>query len=283
MTEWFSETLHPHWRQSFAADRVLLREQTAHQDLVILENQTFGRVMVLDGMVQLTERDEFVYHEMIAHVPLFGHGAARRVLIIGGGDGGTLREVLRHKTVERATMVEIDATVVEMARDHMPMVSDGAFDDPRAELIIADGIAFVAGAHQPYDVIIIDSTDPFGPAEGLFTPAFYGACRQLLTPGGVLVVQAGVPFLQPREIAHVNAALSAAFPEVAFYAIAVPTYVGGLMTLGWASEDAGKKVPDPAVLAARVAASGLAFGYYSPEGHAGAFALPPHIRAAARG
>ncbi|MCF8480100.1 MAG: polyamine aminopropyltransferase [Rhodospirillum sp.] len=278
MTEWFFETLHPHWRQGFAADKVLFREKTEHQDLVIFENDTFGRVMMLDGVTQLTERDEFIYHEMIAHVPILGHGMARRVLIIGGGDGGTLREVLHHPSVEHCTMVEIDGAVVEMAKEHMPSVSAGAFDDPRCHLVIADGIEFVKGVQKPFDVIIIDSTDPFGPAEGLFTAEFYGHCEKILTPGGILVVQAGVPFLQPQELAHIQTTLAANFRETTFYAITVPTYVGGMMTLGWASNDPTRKVPDPATLENRFKASGLTCRYYSPAVHAGSFALPGFIQ-----
>jgi spermidine synthase len=278
MTDWFSETLHPHWRQSFAAGKVLFREKTEHQDLVIFENDTFGRVMMLDGVTQLTERDEFIYHEMIAHVPILGHGMARRVLIVGGGDGGTLREVLRHPSVEHCTMVEIDGAVVDMAIEHMPSVSAGAFDDPRCHLVIADGIEYVKTAETTFDVIIIDSTDPFGPAEGLFTAEFYGHCAQILTPGGILVVQAGVPFLQPEELSHIQGNLAANFRETTFYAITVPTYVGGLMTLGWASNDPTRKVPEPSLLAKRYKDSGLSCRYYSPAVHAGAFALPGFIQ-----
>ncbi|CCG07835.1 polyamine aminopropyltransferase [Pararhodospirillum photometricum] len=276
--DWIAETLHPAWRQTFLASRVLYREKTDLQDLVILENPTFGRVMLLDGVTQLTERDEFVYHEMMAHVPLIGHGAARRVLIIGGGDGGTLREVLRHPGVEQATMVEIDRSVVDRGLEYMPSVSAGAFDDPRTHLLIADGIRFVAETTERFDVILVDSTDPTGPAAGLFTPEFYADCKRCLTEGGILVVQAGVPFLQPDELPRVQANLRQSFASVGAYVLAAPTYVGGFMTLGWASDDASRAVPAPEVITARVQAAGLTqTRYYTDNVHAAAFALPAFI------
>ncbi|GEO79924.1 polyamine aminopropyltransferase [Pararhodospirillum oryzae] len=275
--DWQNETLHPSWRQGFKVTRVLYREKTDVQDLVIFENPTFGRVMMLDGVTQLTERDEFVYHEMMAHVPLFGHGAARRVLIIGGGDGGTLREVLRHASVEEATMVEIDRAVVDRGLEYMPMVSAGAFDDPRTRLIIADGIRHVAETDQRYDVILVDSTDPAGPAEGLFTASFYAGCKRCLTPGGILVVQAGVPFVQPGELGRVQANMRESFAHASAYVLGVPTYVGGVMTLGWASDDDTRRVPPAEVLTRRVEAAGLTCRYYTPALHAAAFALPAYI------
>ncbi|MGB0694058.1 MAG: polyamine aminopropyltransferase [Rhodospirillaceae bacterium] len=275
--QWFSETLHPNWQQTFKAEKVFHRDNTGLQDLVIFENQTYGRVMILDGVIQLTEGDEPAYHEMLVHVPLFGHGAAKRVLIIGGGDGGTLREVLRHQSVASATMVEIDPDVVDFSKTHLPALSKGAFDDPRGQVIIADGIEFMKTSPDQWDVIIIDSTDPFGPAAGLFTADFYGDCRARLGPGGILTLQGGVPFLQGDEAKLIHDNLQAAgFAEATFYLTVVPTYAGGFMTLGWASEDAGLKKPD--ALTDRVAASGLSFDYYSAEVHEAAFALPPFIR-----
>jgi spermidine synthase len=172
MSRWIGETLYPFYQQRFSATEVLFEEKTEHQDLVIFENDFFGRVMLLDGVTQTTDRDEFVYHEMISHVPIFAHGNAQKVLIIGGGDGGVLREVLRHKDVE-CTMVEIDASVVEMSKKYFPQHSDGAFEDPRCNLVIADGLKFVKETQDRFDVIIVDSTDPIGPGEVLFTSEFY--------------------------------------------------------------------------------------------------------------
>ncbi|MCS9087187.1 polyamine aminopropyltransferase, partial [Pseudomonas aeruginosa] len=192
----YQETLYQGYGQRFSIDNMLHEVRTEHQHLVIFENARMGRVMALDGVIQTTEADEFIYHEMLTHVPILAHGAARRVLIIGGGDGGMLREVAKHKSVERITMVEIDGTVVDMCKAFLPNHSQGAFDDPRLNLVIDDGMRFVATTEERFDVIISDSTDPIGPGEVLFSENFYQACRRCLNEGGILVTQNGTPFMQ---------------------------------------------------------------------------------------
>jgi spermidine synthase len=278
---WFDESLHltPElgYTQRFEVTRVVCREKTEYQDLTIFETPTFGRVLALDGIVQTTERDEFAYHEMLAHVPVLAHGAAARVLIIGGGDGGTLREVLRHRTVEKATLVEIDGAVVERCREHLPGLNNGAFEDPRCELIIGDGIEYVAQAGEAFDVIIVDSTDPTGPGEGLFSEAFYAGCKGRLSAGGVMTAQNGVPFLQAEELIQTGRRLKPLFTDVAFYATAVPTYVGGLMVLAFATNEAGLHQLPEAVIAERFTQAGFETCYYTPAVHAAAFALPRFI------
>ncbi len=275
----FEETLHPDWTQSFRVGRVLHQRQTGLQDLAVFENETYGRVLTLDGVIQVTERDEAFYHEMMAHVPLLAHGAAARVLIIGGGDGGVLREVLRHPGVA-PTMVEIDSTVVEVSREWLPGLSDGAFDNPRTELLITDGLKYVAETDQRFDVIIVDSTDPEGPGEVLFTEAFYRDCHRILTDRGVLVTQNGVPMVQPREVtASYQRFRAAGFADTGFYLVAVPSYVGGLMTLGWAAKDPALRQTPVATLEERFAPLSLATQYYTPAVHAASFVLPPYIQA----
>lgn len=276
---WLAETIHHlhGYEQRLEVVRELYRETTGFQDLCIVETAYFGRVLVLDGAVQTTERDEFFYHEMLVHVPMLAHGNARRVLIIGGGDGGILREVLRHP-VDTAVMVEIDGRVVETCRELMPALSQGAFDDARVDLRIADGIAYVAEAQGRFDVIIVDSTDPMGPGEVLFTEAFYADCSRLLGAGGVLVTQCGVPFLQPWEVTESYGRLKAHFRDAGFYTIIVPTYVGGYMTLGWASNDAALRRQPEDVLDARFAAAAMPTRHYTPAVHRAAFVLPPFIR-----
>lgn len=278
---WFTETLYSGtsgegYAQRFEVKRVVRRLKTDVQDLVIFESPHYGRVLALDGIVQTTERDEYAYHEMLAHVPLFAHGKAREVLIIGGGDGGILREVLRHP-VERATMVEIDRTVVDLCREHMPSLSNGAFDDPRTDLVIADGLKYVAETERRFDVIIVDSTDPVGPGEVLFTEAFYGDCKRCLTPGGIVVTQNGVPNFQPDEVTDSYRRLSSHFADVSFYLTVVPTYVGGHMALGWATDDASLRKLTEADIAPRFEKTGFKTRYYSPAVHAASFALPPFI------
>ncbi|HND56010.1 MAG TPA: polyamine aminopropyltransferase, partial [Pirellulaceae bacterium] len=274
---WFDERLYDDVRQGMSVERVLFRERTAHQDLIVFENRTYGRILALDGIVQVTERDEYVYHEMMSHVPILAHGLARRVLIVGGGDGGILREVLRHRSVEKVTMVEIDRAVVDMCLKWMPSVAGRAFRDRRTELVIDDGARFVAETKQRYDVIIVDSTDPIGPGEVLFTEKFYRDCKRCLTPGGILVNQNGVPFLQPGEIPMTRRRRGKSFKVASFYMAAIPSYYGGLMALGWATDDARKADVPLAVLRRRFAAARLKTLYYSPDIHRGCFALPAFV------
>ena len=279
MTAWFAETLYPANQQRLAIGEMLYDSETEHQRLQLFENPRFGRVLTLDGVVQTTTGDEFIYHEMMAHVPILAHGAARRVLIIGGGDGGMAREVLRHRAVEHVTMVEIDAGVVEFSRKYLPTLSDGAFDDPRLSLVIADGAAFVRDTADRFDVVIVDSTDPIGPGEVLFTDTFYGHARRILNPGGVLVTQNGVPFMQGEELTNTLRALKALFPEWGCYLATIPTYAFGPMAMGWGADGALRDTPVD-VLAARLAASGVTgLRYYTPAAHAGAFALPAYVEA----
>lgn len=272
----FTETLGSDaWTQRFTVDEVLYRNKTEHQDLVIFRNSQFGRVMALDGVVQTTEGDEFIYHEMLAHVPILAHGEAERVLIIGGGDGGMLREVLRHPAVKHVTQVEIDAEVIEMCKRYLPNHSAGAFDDPRVEVVIDDGLRYTAGyAGEPFDVVISDSTDPIGPGEALYTGEFYAGCKHCLRDGGVLVTQNGNVFTQLDEVATSAGRLAPTFGDVWFYTAAIPTYIGGVMAFAWATDDASlRDVPAP-VLSQRYTRSGIETRYYTPEIHRAAFVLP---------
>ena len=273
----FSETLYDAWGQRFTVDHVYFEHRTEHQHLVIFHNALFGRVMALDGAVQTTERDEFIYHEMLAHVPILAHGRAERVLIVGGGDGGMLREVLRHRAVRHVTQVEIDRAVVDMSRQYLPTHSQGAFDDPRLDLVIADGLDYVRQSGERFDVIISDSTDPIGPGEALFSEAFYTGCKGRLNPGGVLVTQNGVSFMQPEELAGTAAGLRGLFADWHFYFAAVPTYVGGAMAFAWASDDTQLRQQSLGTLETRFRGAGIDTRYYTPEIHLAAFALPRYL------
>ena len=277
MQDWSFETLHADYAQALKVDRLIYDSETEHQRLRVFENERFGRVLTLDDVVQTTEGDNFIYHEMLSHVPILAHGSARRVLIIGGGDGGMAREVLRHADVEHVTMVEIDAGVVEFAKEYLPNLSQGAFDDPRLDLVIADGAEFMRGDGARFDVIIVDSTDPVGPGEVLFTDSFYGHARGRLAEGGILVTQNGVPFLQPEELRGTMRAFKALFRDWGCYLASVPSYAGGPMAFGWATDGEARRTPVD-VLRRRMQAAGLACDYYTPEVHRGAFALPGYIR-----
>jgi spermidine synthase len=277
---WLNETLYAEWGQRFLVKRELARVQSDFQDIVIFESYAHGRVMVLDGCIQITERDEFVYQEMLAHVPLLAHGAARNVLIIGAGDGGVLRRVLQHRTVQRAVMVEIDGEVIRLSKAFLPAIAGDAWDDPRAEIIVGDGIDYVArAADGSFDVIIVDSTDPIGVGEVLFTDTFYQSCARVLTERGLVVNQCGVPFMQADELRETSARRKRFLPFVSAYVAAVPTYVGGYMALGIAAKAAGVGGHDAAEIRARAAAAGVlgTTAYWTPEIHVGSFDLPPYI------
>lgn len=272
----FDEELRAGLRLGLEIEEELFRSTTEHQDLAIYQTTRFGRVMTLDGIIQVCERDEFIYHEMLTHVPIIAHGDVARVCIVGGGDGGMLREALCHRNVD-VTMVEIDGTVIDLAREYLPSISDGAFDDPRADIVIADGAEFFRTTDRRFDVIIVDSTDPIGPGEALFRADFYTDCKRCLTPGGVIVTQGGVPMIQPGELKAMAERLGEQFADVAAYIAAIPTYGGGHMAFGWASDNDDLRQHPAATIADRFAASGLKTRYYNPAVHVAAFALPTYI------
>jgi spermidine synthase len=277
---WLNETLYPGWGQRFRITRELARVQSEFQDIVIFESESHGRVMVLDGIIQITEGDEFVYQEMLAHVPLIAHGAAKKVLIIGAGDGGVLRRVLEHRGVEHAVMAEIDGEVIRLAKEFLPKIAGDAWTNPRGEVIVGDGIDYVRRAPDAsFDVIIVDSTDPIGVGEVLFTDEFYENSARILTDGGLIVNQCGVPFMQADELRDTSLRRRQFFPHVGAYVAAVPTYVGGYMTLGWASKQPGIARVDVPTIRVRAEASGIlgTTRYWTPEIHAAAFHLPPYI------
>jgi spermidine synthase len=278
VTRWFEETLYPDYGQRFLITRTVYRKKTPYQTLEIHETPTFGRMLALDGVCQATERDEFFYHEMMVHPALLAHGRARRVLIIGGGDGGILEEVLKHRNVDRATMVEIDGSVVDVCKKYLPSICGKAFDDRRTDLVIGDGVKYVAETSEKFDVILVDSTDPIGPAEVLFRTDFYASCQRCLTPRGILVTQNGVPFLQRDELATTRKRLRKLFKDTGFLFVPVPTYIGGFMALSWSSMEPRNRSVSLATLAARFRRRRLKTQYYTPEIHRAAFAVPAYLQ-----
>lgn len=253
---------------------VLYEEKTAFQHVMVAESLAYGRMLLLDGIVQTTEKDEFIYHEMMAHVPLLAHPRPETVLIIGGGDGGVLREVLKHPTVKKAVMVEIDAGVVDLSRRYFPTISRGAFADARVELVFDDGAAFVERADGAYDVIIVDSPDPVGPAKVLFAEAFYRHAAGMLTKNGILVRQTGSIHMQPDEQMQANEILRGIFAYIGFYVYTVPTYIGGLFSSVFCSNRIDPGRIDRDRLLTRMRDIPLETEYYNPGIHAGAFSLP---------
>ncbi|MCR4435560.1 MAG: polyamine aminopropyltransferase [Clostridiales bacterium] len=245
-------------------------EKTEYQEMALIETEQFGRMLVLDGTVQTTIEDEFVYHEMITHVPLFTHPNPKKALVIGGGDGGAIREIIKHPSIEKAVLVEIDGRVVEVCRQYLPEISC-ALGDKRVEVNIADGIKYVQEHKNEFDVIIVDSTDPVGPAVGLFAIDFYRSIHESLKEDGIFVAQTESPFFHKELIRNVYRDVKAVFPIARLYTCAIPTYPSGYwsFTLGSKKYDPLKtdvtKIPE------------LDTRYYSAQIHTSAFALPKFV------
>jgi spermidine synthase len=277
---WIPETLFDKLglRMSYAVEQLIHETQTKHQHLVLFEHPFFGKMLMLDGATQVTAKDEFIYHEMMTHVPILAHGRAKEVLIVGGGDCGIAEEVLKHKSVTRLTQVEIDASVVEFAKQHFPQFTRAVLGDARFELLIDDGMKYVARTDRRFDVIIVDSTDPHGPGKVLFSHKFYAACRRSMRKGAVLVTQNGVPIFQPGELTSGIRKLRKLFADGYCYVAAIPTYVGGHMAMGWASDDVRLRHASIKTIARRYDKAGcFPTKYWTPEVHVAAFALPRFI------
>ncbi len=272
MEMWFTERQTPGMALSLKVARTVRREKTRYQDLAVLETVDTGHVLVLDGCVMTTELDEFAYHEMIAHVPMCSHPEPRKVLVIGGGDGGTVREVLKHPCVDTAVLAEIDERVIEASRAHLPNLSR-ALQDRRCQVMVGDGAEHVRTHPAEYDVIICDSTDPVGPGEVLFSSEFFRASYESLTDDGVFCTQSESPFLHADLISRIIRGLREFFPIVRLYLTCVPTYPGGLWSFALAS-----KRYDP--LAHRRPIE-LDTRYYSPAIHDASFVLPRFVEALA--
>jgi spermidine synthase len=277
-----AETLHPAFVTSLSIDHALHDSSTDFQRIQIFENAIFGRVMTLDGVIQVTERDEFIYHEMLTHVPILAHGAVEHVLIIGGGDGGIAREALRHPNIKSVVMAELDPGVIALTQQHLPMIWGDAARDPRLRIVISDGAEFVRKEpRELFDVIIVDSTDPVGPAEVLFSNHFYAQAKRHLRENGILVTQNGVVFLQAEELAGSMRAFRSLFADASCYLAAIPSYTGGLMAFGWAS-DGDHRMRALDVIEQRLAQAAFGTRYYTPAIHKAAFILPPFVATAMR-
>ncbi|MEN9228892.1 MAG: polyamine aminopropyltransferase, partial [Gloeomargarita sp. HHBFW_bins_205] len=255
--------------------------RSPYQQVQVWQTDAFGRLLTLDGLVMCTERDEFIYHEMISHPALCLVNQPRRVLVVGGGDGGTVREVLRHPNLEQVDLVEIDALVVEVAQTYFPTMASG-FQDPRLHLHIADGVAFVQGVPDgTYDVVIVDSTDPVDMAEGLFGLDFYRQVARILQPAGVLVFQSESPFdrLFQETIRAAHHSLRQLFPIVTMYLAFIPSYPTGMWSFTLASKQYHPvRDFDPQRAQAQISAFASQLRYYNPEVHVAAFALPTFVR-----
>lgn len=247
------------------------KERSKYQEIEVVDTVDFGRMLLLDGVIQTSIRDEFIYHEMLAHVPLFMHPNPKRVLVIGGGDGGTVRETLKHPTVEEVHLVEIDERVIEVSKQYLPELSHG-YNDPRVKITIGDGVEYMRQARNAYDVILVDAPDPEGPAVGLFTAEFYGNARDALREDGILAGQTESPFLDPKLVKDIYECIRSQFPFCTLYTAHVPTYSVGIWSFTLAlrrPEMFGRH---------RKATEDFQTRYYNPEIQAAAFAWPQYVR-----
>lgn len=278
--EFFTEEQTPGVRLSLRVKSLLVEEKTPYQFLQVFETAEHGRLLTLDGRVMLTERDEYLYHEMLVHPALFTHPDPREVVIVGGGDGGAVREVLRHPTVEGCTLVEIDRAVVEVSRKFLPGVSKGAFNDSRTRLLFQPGEKFVAEHVRSFDAILVDSTDPIGAAAVLFGEAFFAAAGRALRPGGILAMQCGSPFYSYEHVVAVLSRLRTVFREADLYLGFTPTYPSGMWAYALASDSPLDRSEQE--LAARIRGSGIDLQFYSARVHRAAFAFAHRLNESCR-
>ena len=275
---WFSESLDGNFAQSYRFREILLEKKTRFQEIKIVNTYAFGKMLILDGAVQTAVEDEYIYHEMIAHLPLLTHPQPERVLIIGGGDGGVLRRVLEHP-VEKAILVELDEEVVKAAKEYLPEISGGAFEHPKSEVIIANGIEFLKKRKGEFDVILIDSTDPVGEAKALFSREFYISVFNALKPDGLAATQSGSPFFQKEVLQEAVNGLKSVFPLVRVAVFSVPTYPGVLWSMTLASKKYDPLQITPAEIEKRMRERNILekTSYYNPEIHLASFSLPQFI------
>ncbi len=278
MSKWIYETLYTDLKQGFKVKKVLYKSRTEFQDMELVETSRFGRVLVLDGVVQTTEKDEFVYHEMLTHVPLLTHGNPKKILLIGAGDGGILRETLKHP-VDEVVMVEIDRAVLDFSKKYLRSICKNAFSDKRLKLIIDDGAKFVKKTDAKFDVVIIDSTDPVGPAKCLFTLDFFKGASRILLKKGIMARQTGSPWLQSGEFRNSCGKSEAAFKYYEPYLMATPTYYGGFFSLIIASNgvNLNRDKTDFNRIEKEYKKLKLKTKYYNPKVHYGAFCLPGYV------
>ena len=273
MELWFTEQEQDHIRVGWKTTGVLFQGRSEFQSVEVIETKAYGRMLVLDGCVMLTDHDEFVYHEMIAHVPALLHPNPRRAVVIGGGDGGTVRELLKHPSLEEIVLCEIDGMVVDACKKFFPAVA-GKLGDPRVTVKIGDGVAYMRDANADFDLAIIDSTDPIGPGEGLFSGEFYRSVAKALRPGGIMVAQSESPWFGPEMLGRIHRNIAAGFAHKRSFMASIPTYPRGL----WSWTMAGQAPIDPTQFDRERLSRLGSLEYLTPETLPAVFALPPFYR-----
>ncbi|MBP8763723.1 polyamine aminopropyltransferase [Acetoanaerobium noterae] len=276
MELWYTEQQTDEVRFSIKVKQHLYTGKSEFQDVDVFESEEFGKFLTLDGLMMVTEKDEFIYHDMITHVAMATNPSIKKVLVIGGGDGGTVRELTRYSHIEKIDMVEIDKLVVDVSREYLPITAS-KLDDPRVSLYFEDGIRFVADTKEIYDLILVDSTDPIGPGEGLFTTEFYQNCFNILSDNGILVNQSESPYYDQfsHEMKRAHKKIKNIFPISKVYQFHMPTYPSGHWLFGFASK---KLDPIKDVDFDKWNALGIKTKYYNPQLHVGCFALPSYVQ-----
>ncbi len=276
MELWYTEQHTNHVRFSMKVKEQLVNKQSEYQHIAILDTEEFGRVLTLDGYLMITEKDEFIYHDMIVHVPMATNPEIKKALVIGAGDGGSIRELTRYQGIEHIDMVEIDQMVVEVCKEFIPQTAC-SLDDPRVHIYYEDGLKFIRRKVNEYDLIIVDSTDPFGPGEGLFTKEFYGNCYKALTEKGILVNQHESTYYDEyvEAMKRAHARIKETFPIARVYQAHIPTYPSGHWLFGFASKHFD---PIEDLKEEEWNALGLKTKYYNTKLHRGSFALPNYVK-----
>jgi spermidine synthase len=272
MELWYTEKQTENHGITTKITETLHSEKSEFQQIDIIQTKQFGRMLVLDGMVMTTDVDEFVYHEMIAHVALNTHPNPKKVLVVGGGDGGAIREIVKHESVEQAVLAEIDGRVIEACKTHFPNIAKELSGNPRVSVQVMDGVKHIHENKGAYDVIMVDSTEPVGPAVGLFEKGFYQGIYDALKPDGIMVAQTESPWFNRDLIKRVFRDLKSIFPITRLYTVSIPTYPSGLWSFTIASKQYDPLEVDPDTI------KDLDTKYYSPELHHAVFKLPKFVQ-----
>ncbi len=273
--DWYYENQTPNLRIGFKIKNVIFSGKSKYQKIDIYQTEAFGKLFTLDDIVMLTERDEFVYHEMIANVPLCTHKAPENVLVIGGGDGGTIREVVKHKVVKKVVLCEIDDVVIDKSKEYLPFTAS-EFDNPKTEVVIEDGFKYLKEKQNEFDVILVDSTDPIGEGEKLFGEDFYKLCYSSLKEDGILVFQSESPYTHPKFISeNINKRIKKIFEVCSLYLVYIPFYPSGMWSFGFASK---KYHPINDFVKSRAEDISKQTKYYNPEVHKSCFSLPNFVK-----
>jgi len=266
---WLTEEQTPNMKLSLRVNRVLVNKKSDYQEILLVETAEYGRMLVLDGAIQIGEREEFCYSEMMAHIPLCAHPDPKHVLIVGGGDGGVLREVLRHKNVEKAVLIDIDSDVIEAAKEYLPTLSC-AMDDPRAEIRSEDALSYIRSVSECFDVAIVDSTDPVDFAAGLFESSFYEEVKKALKKDGIIIAQTESPFSDTKIMIEAYKNMKSVYPITSLCWGAMPTYPSGMWTYTIGSKEVDPSTPRHTVPEGTK--------YYTRDIHKAAFVLPPFLK-----